>query len=74
MSLKKDVLELQKVATGQGWVVTRNKSNHLKWISPLGGSVFSSATPSDWRALANLKRDLKAYGFIEVTKQQRRKR
>lgn len=74
MSLKKDMQELQQLAISQGWQITSGKSNHLKWLSPLGGTVFSSATPSDWRALANLKRDLRSYGFIVIDKKSRRKR
>lgn len=74
MSSKRDVQQLVREAEQQGWVILRTKNNHLKWLSPLGGIVYSSSTPSDHRALENLRRDLRVYGLIAVTKETRRKR
>jgi hypothetical protein len=72
--VSKQIDTLIKAAREQGWVVERNKSNHYKWISPLGGFFFSSSTPSDHRALKNLERDLRVRGFVTVSKKERRKR
>lgn len=55
-------------ATSQGWEVTQNKANHLRWQSPEGGVVFTALTPSDWRAFKNILRDLRKYGFKEKAK------
>jgi predicted RNA binding protein YcfA (HicA-like mRNA interferase family) len=74
MSNTREIQALVKDAERQGWVVVTTKGNHLKWLSPLGGIVYSSSTPSDHRALANLRRDLRVYGLIEVTKKKRRNR
>lgn len=74
MSSRREVQALVRVAEQQGWTVEHTKNNHLKWLSPRGGIVYSSSTPSDHRALANLKRDLRVYGFIAVVKNQRRNR
>ena len=72
--MKREVQVLIKQAVDQGWVVEKTKNNHYKWISPLGGLIFSSSTPSDHRALQNLKRDLRVNGFITIVKKERRKR
>jgi hypothetical protein len=64
----KDIQSLIKDATKQGWVITPTNKGHYKWSSPLGRFFFSSSSPSDHRALQNLKRDLLRYGFIEIQK------
>ena len=73
MAMSKDVANLVKQAEAQGWVVTLSKGNHIKWTSPSGASVFTASTPSDWRVLCNIKRDLRKYGFIEIKRTTRRK-
>lgn len=72
MSSPKELTELIKEATNQGWIVMLTKGSHYKWISPFGGFFFSGSTPSDHRALKNIKRDLKNNGFITITKKERR--
>jgi hypothetical protein len=69
----KEVTQLIREAVNQGWTVTKTKGEHFKWVSPLGVVVFSSQTPSDRRAIMNLKQDLKKRGFIEIEKKKRRK-
>jgi predicted RNA binding protein YcfA (HicA-like mRNA interferase family) len=66
MSVKKDVEQLIHVAQDQGWHVTKTKGSHWKWTSPQGAIVFSGQTPSDLRALKNIKRELRLRGFIEL--------
>lgn len=64
MSLKKDLNDLQKKAVAQGWEITlRKNSGHYKWIAPSGKFVFTSSTPSDWRAIHKIIKDLRSNGF-----------
>jgi hypothetical protein len=63
MKLKPEFKELLDAAKGQGWQVIVRTNNHLAWVSPAGPKVFSSRTPSDHRAIKNLKRDLKNNGM-----------
>ena len=73
LTTSKDVNVLIKTAEKQGWVVEPTNNNHLKWKSPSGGFFFSSSTPSDWRVVMKIKKDLRMNGFIEITKKGRRR-
>ncbi len=54
-----DILIREKEAAG--WMVTPTKSGHLEWRAPnSGNTVISGSTPSDHRALENLKSRLRA--------------
>jgi hypothetical protein len=64
----KDLTQLIKAAEHQGWEVTISNSGHLRWVSPTGGIVFSSRTPSDRRVIPRIKQDLRMRGFIELRK------
>jgi hypothetical protein len=66
----KDLGELMSQAKEQGWSVTKTNGGHFKWLSPLGAFFFSSQTPSDRRALQNVKKDLRINGFIEIVKKK----
>lgn len=66
----KELNILIKAAQKQGWTVERTPNNHYKWVSPVGGMFFSSSTPSDYRSVKNLKRDLRVNGFIELTRKK----
>lgn len=63
MRVPKVYQDLFEIASSQGWRVEQRKNTHLSWISPNGAKVFSSFTPSDGRAVQNLKRDLRRYGL-----------
>lgn len=63
VKLTKEYRDLFEIAVSQGWSLERRTNNHLSWISPNGAKVFSSATPSDKRAVQNLKKDLRKYGL-----------
>lgn len=63
MRLTKDFQELAEIAASQGWRIEQRRNAHLSWIAPTGAKVFSSLTPSDKRAVQNLKRDLRRYGL-----------
>lgn len=47
-----------------GWIITRRGNGHLAWRAPSGAVVFTSATPSDWRAVRDSKRLLRAAGLV----------
>lgn len=73
LSANKDVNVLIKQAERQGWNVTINKSSHLKWVSPMGGFFFSSSSPSDWRVVMKITKDLRMHGFVEIKKTNKRR-
>ena len=73
MASSKELMSLLKLAEIQGWRVSRTNKNHYKLIAPNGKVIFTSSTPSDNRAINNIKRDLRANGLVIVTKQERRK-
>lgn len=72
MSAMKELKSLFKQVEEQGGQVLRARNNHYKVICSNGNIVFISSTPSDNRALENIKRDLRANG-IELIKKNRRK-
>jgi hypothetical protein len=75
MTSSKELNELIKQAEAQGWTIVKTNRSHIKWLSPVtNGVVFTSSTPSDGRALANIKRDLRVNGFIEITRKTKRNR
>lgn len=63
MKTPRDFRELREIAEQQGWTVAVRNNGHLVWTSPTGGKVYTSATPSDHRAVKNIKRDLRKYGL-----------
>ena len=63
MTIKKDIDELRRKAAKQGFTVTRTGGDHWLWVSPNGGRVISSATPSSSRTIANLVADLRKIGY-----------
>lgn len=62
--MKKEFRALRIVAEAQGWTVTLTRNNHLAWRSPTGALVISSFTPSDKRAILNLRAFLRRNGLI----------
>jgi hypothetical protein len=73
MASRRDIQELKKQAECQGWVVEPTRKGHYKWISPSGNFFFSASTPSDHRAMNNIKRDLRVNGFIIIERRKGRK-
>lgn len=62
--MKKEIARLRRLAEDCGWTVEHTRGNHLRWLPPDGGSfVISSATPSDHRALLNLRAHLRQRGL-----------
>lgn len=74
LTTNKDVNELIKDAERQGWLVTITKNCHLKWTNPNGGLFYSSSSPSDWRVVMKIKKDLRMNGFVEIKHKQTRKK
>lgn len=61
-----DVTDMARIARGCGWTVTRTRRNqHWKFVSPdrRVAPVFTSGTPSDWRAYRNLRSALRRGGL-----------
>lgn len=63
MKVDRQLRTLLEIAQEQHWQVRRRTNTHLVWVSPTGAKVFSAATPSDYRAVKNLARDLKHNGL-----------
>lgn len=55
--------ELLKRLEAEGWTVELKTSGHRKLTSPTGAVVFTSSSPSDFRAIRNVERDLKRAGW-----------
>ncbi len=51
--------ELEEAAKLYDGVVSIRGNSHLVIKLPNGAKVYTSATPSDWRAIRKIKRDLK---------------
>jgi len=68
--VNKELANLKAEAEPQGWRIELRKGGHFRWFSPTGGFVVSSSTPSDHRAVMNIRRDLKKYGLV-ITKKEK---
>jgi predicted RNA binding protein YcfA (HicA-like mRNA interferase family) len=60
-----DLKSLRKLAIKQGWRVETTRGGHIKWY-PVHGTEFvvTSSTPSDYRAIRNIRSMLKRYGLV----------
>lgn len=56
--MRKDFKQFFRELIEQGYEVCR-ASKHIKIVSPIGEIFYTSSTPSDYRALKNLKNDIK---------------
>ena len=60
-----DLQQLIHAARKAGWSVQKRHGGHLCWRAPNRATlVFSAATPSDRRSLANVRASLKRAGLI----------
>ena len=55
---QKDLRKVLKDAERCGWVFSR-RNKHIKGVHPSGKIVSLSATPSDYRAIDNISKDLR---------------
>lgn len=63
MSIKKDLNELISLLTRIGCIVTVGGNSHYK-VAYGTSCVFVAASPSDYRAFLNIRRDIRHYlGF-----------
>jgi predicted RNA binding protein YcfA (HicA-like mRNA interferase family) len=63
MKLPRQQRKLAKQAKAQGWEIRRTRGDHLVWVAPNGRKVYSSATPSDHRAVKNQRARLRRAGL-----------
>lgn len=61
--IPRDMCPLAERARAQGWPVAWCPGGHLRWSSPAGALVYSSGSPSDWRAVHKLRADLRRHGL-----------
>lgn len=54
----KDTNRLVAELVGVGWAFHHGRK-HDKLVSPTGGLIIVSRTPSDWRTLRNLRSEVK---------------
>ena len=54
----KELKKILKSAAGEGWEFSQHRG-HIKGKHPNGQTATISRSPSDWRALKNIERDLK---------------
>jgi predicted RNA binding protein YcfA (HicA-like mRNA interferase family) len=57
--MKHDLKQQLRQAEAHGWRVQPTRGGHWKLTHPDGGTVVTSSSPSDHRALANLKAQLR---------------
>lgn len=66
----KEIAQLARLAHENGWRVEPTKGrtgNHLAWFSPDGASrIISASTPSDYRAVRNLRSRLRRAGLANA--------
>ena len=55
----KEIRKVISLAIKKGYNVELRKGGHYKFTAPSGKFFFTSATPSDKRALANILADMK---------------
>lgn len=68
MASKKDLNPLIKRARKAGWTIEPTRGDHLRWNPPGGGMpYFSSATPSDKRAIRNIESGLIKLGLAKAS-------
>ena len=69
MASTRELKDLMKEARAVGFTIEKTRGDHLKWIGPQGGMpYFSSATPSDNRAVHNIKSALVKMGLPKTAK------
>jgi predicted RNA binding protein YcfA (HicA-like mRNA interferase family) len=59
MGSKKDVLRLIDEVVASGWLVERTRGGHHRLVAPAGQIVIAAGTPSDPRALMNMRSRIK---------------
>lgn len=55
----KELKKILKDAEEQGWAFTRGRGNHIKGKHTTGKTTTISVSPSDYRVLKNIQKDLR---------------
>jgi len=61
--MSKDMRALVRIAEQSGWLVRRTKRGHYQWLPPQGRVIVTAGTPSDHRAMSNIKSMLRKEGL-----------
>lgn len=62
--MNKDVQQVTRALRKQGWHIGRTRKGHMKLTSPLGRVVVTPSTPSDRRAVLNMRAQLRKEGAV----------
>lgn len=63
MKIHKELQPLAQRAKQHGWRVEQCNGGHIRFVRPDGGTFFTSATPSDVRAVRNFEATLHREGL-----------
>jgi hypothetical protein len=63
IKVPKEIQPLVQEALGLGCSLERTKKSHLKLTLPCGQKVYTSGSPGDYRAVQNLRAQLRQYGL-----------
>ncbi|MCA7885517.1 MULTISPECIES: hypothetical protein [Burkholderia] len=70
-SKNRDVNDYISGLVRAGWTFTKGSGGHGKITAPNGRRWGVPSTPGDWRALPNLRRDLKHLAALPAVKTKR---
>jgi hypothetical protein len=56
---RENLRQLVDFAKANGWTVSRTRGGHIRFTKPGLGSIYTSSTPSDYRAELNAKAQLR---------------
>lgn len=60
MKIPRQYKQLADAAQAAGWRIEPTNGGHLRWTHPAADRpVFSAASPSDWRAVKNVRARLR---------------
>ena len=70
MSNNKELKQLMEDGKRKGWIIEKTNGGHYRWVNRRTGAFFfASATPSDWRAMKNIRAKMnRAEVMGEVTR------
>ena len=62
--MNKEIKQLIRLVQGQKWKVRVRNNGHMVWKSPdpNSGPIYTSQTPSDYRAIERIKSQLRKAG------------
>ena len=64
VDMSRDITHLKRVASKAGWTVGMTNGGHVYFLPPTGGGkIYTSSTPSDVKAIRNVKARLRRLGL-----------